>query len=137
MNNPADLPALSDKQKIKARQIEERLLINPFQPLLWSLISKELFFFNPKEGEVIRRYLENAGEIIPVGEDLFFHVDAVNEAKKLVGEYIACHGKITVGEARDLLGSSRKFVVPLLEYFDAVGFTERKGNVRVLARSIK
>ncbi|MCS6949915.1 MAG: SelB C-terminal domain-containing protein, partial [bacterium] len=38
----------------------------------------------------------------------------------------------SVGEFRDLTGSSRKFVVPLLEYFDSVRLTRRVGDVRVL-----
>jgi selenocysteine-specific elongation factor len=36
-----------------------------------------------------------------------------------------------VADARELLGSSRKFVVPLLERFDREGFTRRRGDVRI------
>ena len=32
-------------------------------------------------------------------------------------------------DARDILGTSRKYVVPLLEYFDARGVTKREGDV--------
>ncbi|HHX94451.1 MAG TPA: hypothetical protein GX691_01320 [Clostridia bacterium] len=127
---------MGDKQKIKARQIEERLLANPFQPLLWSLISKELFFFNPGEGEKIRQSLEDAGKIVRVSEDLYFHADAVRSAKKLIREYIETYGSITRTQARDLLKSSRKFVIPLLEYLDAEGFTERRENIRVLGPNV-
>ena len=34
---------------------------------------------------------------------------------------------------KDAMGTSRKFAMPLLEYFDARGFTVRVGDVRVLA----
>ena len=124
-------PGLGKKQQIKAEQIEARLLANPFQPLLWSLISKELFFFNPQAGEELRSSLEEAGVMVQVGEDLYFHRDAIAQARDRILEYINRNGSITCGQARDLLGSSRKFIIPLLEYLDAQGFTIRKGNERV------
>ena len=40
-------------------------------------------------------------------------------------------GTLSVGDVRELLGSSRKYVVPLLEQFDREGFTRRRGDVRV------
>lgn len=129
---PGFAAGLGPKQQVKAQQIEARLLANPFQPLLWSLISRELFYFNPQEGEEIRRYLQKTGVIVEVSDDLFFHKDAISRARELIREYILEHGSITSGQARDLLGSSRKFVIPLLEYLDAQGFTVRKGNERFL-----
>ncbi len=39
----------------------------------------------------------------------------------------------TVAEIRDLLGTTRKFAVPLCEYLDRVGLTRREGDLRVLA----
>ena len=38
---------------------------------------------------------------------------------------------VTVGDARELLGSTRKYVVPLLEWFDANGVTRRRGDSRI------
>ena len=40
-------------------------------------------------------------------------------------------GSISVAEVRELLASSRKYVVPLLEQFDREGLTRRRGDVRV------
>ena len=39
----------------------------------------------------------------------------------------------TVAEIRDLLGTTRKFAVPLCEYLDRVQVTRRDGDLRVLA----
>jgi selenocysteine-specific elongation factor len=44
--------------------------------------------------------------------------------------------QITVSAFRELAGTSRKFAVPLLEWFDATGVTMRSGDVRVLRRSL-
>jgi selenocysteine-specific elongation factor len=43
--------------------------------------------------------------------------------------------QIAVSEFRELAGTSRKFAVPLLEWFDAAGVTMRSGDVRVLRRT--
>ena len=39
---------------------------------------------------------------------------------------------LTVAEIRDLLGTTRKYAVPLCEYLDRVGVTRRDGDLRVL-----
>ncbi len=44
-------------------------------------------------------------------------------------------GRLTVAEFRTLTGTSRKYAVPLLEFFDATGVTIRSGDYRVLRRS--
>jgi selenocysteine-specific elongation factor len=42
------------------------------------------------------------------------------------------HGKMTVAEARDILGATRKYILPLLEHMDALRITKRSGDERVL-----
>ena len=41
----------------------------------------------------------------------------------------------TVAEIRDLLGTTRKYAIPLCEYLDRIGLTAREGDVRVLAKA--
>ena len=50
-------------------------------------------------------------------------------------EHLTAHGKVTVAEARDLFGTSRKYVLPLLEYLDQKRVTRRLGDERVLLKS--
>lgn len=75
-----------------------------------------------------------AGEAVKVGSDLYFHAGAVGAARESIVAYLGEHGTILAKDARDLLGTSRKYVVPLLEYFDAQGVTKRQGDERVLKR---
>ncbi len=42
---------------------------------------------------------------------------------------------MTAGDAKNLLGSTRKYSIPLLEYLDQIGFTVRQGDKRVLKKS--
>jgi len=60
-----------------------------------------------------------------------FTAAAVEKARRLVREGFERHGTLTVAQARDLLGSSRKYVLAILAHFDAVGITRRRGDERL------
>jgi hypothetical protein len=45
---------------------------------------------------------------------------------------LAANGRVTVSRARDITGSSRKHVLPLLGYLDDRGLTRRSGDDRIL-----
>jgi len=72
--------------------------------------------------------------VVRLGSEMHFHAEAIDSARRLVSEYITTHGPATVAELRDVLGVSRKYLVPLLEYFDAQGLTKREGDSRALKR---
>ncbi len=63
--------------------------------------------------------------------ELVFHRDAVAEARTRLAPRLTPPG-LTVGEAGAVLGQTRKFSVPLLEYLDMIRFTRRVGDRRVL-----
>jgi selenocysteine-specific elongation factor len=73
-----------------------------------------------------------AGQVVRLGPDLHFSAAAVAAARDRIAFYLAENPTILAKDARDILGTSRKYVVPLLEYFDAQGFTKRDGDVRTL-----
>ena len=78
--------------------------------------------------------LLNAGAIVRLGPELHFSARAVEEARRRIVEYLEAHGTMLAKDARDITGTSRKYIVPLLEYFDAQGVTKRDGDVRTLRR---
>ena len=71
-------------------------------------------------------------KLIKVEGDLYFHAISVDKLKEMIKIFINSHGSITVAQFRDLTKTSRKYAVPLLEYFDAIHFTKRTGDVRIL-----
>jgi len=73
--------------------------------------------------------------VVRLGSELHFHAEAIDSARRSVEEYLSSHGSATAGDLRDVLGVSRKYLIPLLEYFDAQGLTKRDGDVRVLKRA--
>ncbi len=72
------------------------------------------------------------GEIIRLTETLMFTKNNFNILKDSVISYIKLNGSISVGEFKNLAKTSRKYAVPLLEYFDKQKITYRDGNERKL-----
>ena len=79
--------------------------------------------------------LVERGKLMKIDEGLYFHAELIAKAQSALEQHLKSNGKITVSEFRDLIGSSRKYVVPLLEYFDSKRITRRVGDARVLAKS--
>ena len=76
--------------------------------------------------------LADAGTVVRLGPDLHFDAGAVEGAREQIVGYLQEHGTMLAKDARDITGSSRKYIVPLLEYFDAQGVAKRDGDVRTL-----
>ncbi|NNM92409.1 MAG: selenocysteine-specific translation elongation factor [Candidatus Eremiobacteraeota bacterium] len=74
------------------------------------------------------------GALVRVGEDLY-GASQIAAVRARVEKYLREHRAMTVADFRTLIGSSRKFAVPLLEWFDARGITLRTGDLRVLRAS--
>jgi selenocysteine-specific elongation factor len=72
--------------------------------------------------------------LVHVVDDLYLHSDAEAEMRRLLADKLAGGSGATVAEIRDLLGTTRKYAVPLCEYLDRVGVTRREGDLRLLAR---
>jgi selenocysteine-specific elongation factor len=74
------------------------------------------------------------GSLIQLADGVLLHADVEREARRKVEEELRQKGTIEPGRAKDLLGTSRKYVIPLLERFDEIGLTVRQGNVRLLKK---
>lgn len=73
------------------------------------------------------------GVLVKVG-DALYRGGQIERAHERVETFITRTGGMTPAQFRDLLGTSRKYAVPLLEWFDARGITVRSGDVRVLRK---
>ena len=68
------------------------------------------------------------------GRGMLFHRDAVEEAKRQLSPRLAEGEGLLVTEIGRLLGISRKYSMPLLNYLDETHFTRRIGDRRVLSK---
>lgn len=74
--------------------------------------------------------LLGAGALVRVKSDLYYDAATVEELKGRLVAHLDAHGQITPPEWKQISGVSRKFAIPLAEYFDAVKLTLRIGDVR-------
>lgn len=76
--------------------------------------------------------LIDMGELVKLDEDIAFSRDAYLDAVELLKKHIKENGPIQLGQFRDILGTSRKYAMALLDYFDQNKITKRVGDNRVL-----
>ncbi|MDY0184469.1 MAG: SelB C-terminal domain-containing protein, partial [Desulfuromonadaceae bacterium] len=69
-------------------------------------------------------------KLIKLSEDIFIHPESYTQALNTLIAHFKQHSSLTLAQYRDLLGSARKPVQALLEYFDAHKYTMRKGDAR-------
>ena len=122
---------------VRAR--EHEVSLDPSQAAARSKLLEEIDAggFNPPLAKELRaeptlvKALVDGGELVRIGDFFLTRARAV-EARAKVRSRIEAEGPITVAQIRDLLGTSRKYAVPLCEWLDATGATRRQGDVRTL-----
>lgn len=127
-------PKPGSTQNAGIKRLEEIYLANPFQPPNWSDATREAGII--KDDQEILNYLLTRGTIVKVADGLFFHHQALTKAVELVKDHLAQRGELLLGEVRDLLQTSRKYALPLLEYLDNKKITRRVGDKRVAGRAL-
>ncbi len=122
---------MSVEEKSLSSQVQAILARNPGSPPDLKQIEKELSSARGKLPEVIR-VMEREGTVVRVTTDLLFPRSYVDKIKADLYKYLSAHGEITAATFRDLIGSTRKYTIGLLEYFDRTGITTRVGDIRRL-----
>jgi selenocysteine-specific elongation factor len=117
---PGREPVLTSEERAVADDYLAALRAQPFSPPVDG---------RPDDG--LLGYLIHAGEVVVVG-DIVFDAAAYADATERVRKHLAERGTITLAQARDLLGTSRKYAQALLEHLDARHITRRMGDERVL-----
>lgn len=86
----------------------------------------------PKQLLQLMNLLTEHGRLVPVSDDMFFHADAVERARQSLIEYLQKEKKLESVKFKYLIDTTRKFALPLLDYFDRIGLTRRVGYTRFL-----
>jgi len=101
----------------------ERFIQSPFSPPSIKECNEEI-------GEDVTNALLATGELIQVSAEVVFRTMDYQSLVSKTQQYIEKNGQISVAEARDLFGTSRRYVLALLEYLDSIKITIRDGDVR-------
>lgn len=78
--------------------------------------------------------LINENRLTKVKEDLYYHQKHLEQLKGELVDFLVSNGEITTPQFKDMTGASRKYVIPLIEYFDSIQLTIRVGDIRKLRR---
>jgi selenocysteine-specific elongation factor len=76
--------------------------------------------------------LEASGRLVRISADLAMTSETLNLAHDLLRAAFLDAGPLTASQARDALGTTRKYVLPLLAALDQRGCTRRQGDLRVV-----
>jgi selenocysteine-specific elongation factor len=90
---------------------------------------------DPKQVRNMLKLLEKEGRIVRIKEDLYFDSDTLKKIRERLLEYLQENQGITPSQFSGVTGASRKYNIPLLEFFDRERFTMRVGDQRVLRGS--
>jgi selenocysteine-specific elongation factor len=85
-----------------------------------------------KDARDLLKLLAEEQRVIRINDSLYLFSDTLEGIKGDLKRYLAEKKEITMAEFRDLAKTSRKFAVPLMEYFDSQKLTQRVGDKRVL-----
>lgn len=84
-----------------------------------------------KQARQVLSELTKKGILVKAGTGVLMHKEHWDRALSVLRDYLASHPQITLGEFRDLLGTSRKYAVMLLETYDQMKITKKIGDARV------
>ncbi len=85
-------------------------------------------------GEEVLAALIELGELIAVSAEVVFRKKDYDAMVEKIRAAIRQNGQITLGEARDMFGTTRKYAQALLEHLDSIGVTTRDGDARKLRK---
>ncbi|TMB80634.1 MAG: hypothetical protein E6J52_00870, partial [Chloroflexi bacterium] len=124
---PEHRPQLSPQQERNWERAREVIARDPSRPPSPEQLQSEYGL----DRELVAA-LGERGDIVRIGTEAVFLPDMVMRFADAVVDELASAKTITVSRARDLTGSSRKHVLPLLGYLDDHGITRRQGDDRIL-----
>jgi selenocysteine-specific elongation factor len=121
-----------DQSDIK-KKIIETYLNSGIQPPYFKELSGTLNI-DPKESKNVLMLLVKEGIIIKAKEELFFHMEVIADLKNRLVDFLKKHREISTPQFKEMTGASRKYTIPLLEYFDDENITIRVGDIRQLRK---
>jgi len=123
--------ALGKDQQVLQNRILAAYEKSGLMPPYFSELCKDLDMDPKKAGEILS-VLVDEGRLIKVKENLFFGTGIIEDLMSRLKAFFQDQEEISTPQFKEMTGASRKFVIPLLEYFDAKNITIRVGDARKL-----
>jgi selenocysteine-specific elongation factor len=120
-------PSLGDADSARAGDIMAELRRGWHEP---PSVAELATRFGPRVGDVLR-FLERRGDVVQIADGRYYLSDALRELVDTLRGRMEAGRAYGPAEIRDMLGSSRKYLIPFLEYCDRIGVTRREAQGRV------
>lgn len=127
------VPAPTAKESALMEKLSRLYLQSGFKPPTFTEAAEKIGLTKKETLELIA-YLVHTKVLVRLDEQFALHMTHFQQAKKELCRHFKEHKTLAAGEFREKLGSTRKFVLPLLETFDRLKWTRRMGSDRVLWR---
>ena len=131
LRHPEHRITMSNDEQRLVEQIRAQLGVAPLAPPDLRQLERDTGVGRATLVEILR-VLERDRVIVRVAPDLYFLRESIDTVTRLLRQEFAGEAAITPAQFRDRLGTSRKYVIPLLEYLDREGVTMRQGDTRRL-----
>ena len=125
---------LNQEQEAILHKVMDQFAETPFNPPMLSDLS--LQFKQIAEWPQLWEYLIAENKIKRLSDEVYFSLEAMEEAEKKLYDHFSNNQEISLAEFRDLLQTSRKYALVLLEFFDAQRITQRRGDNRILRKRV-
>jgi selenocysteine-specific elongation factor len=77
----------------------------------------------------------STNQLVALGDGVLFPRQTLDRIREMITAKLQEMGEMSAAQLRDLLGTSRRYAVPILEALDREGITRRVGDVRVLVKN--
>jgi selenocysteine-specific elongation factor len=118
-------------EKGLVKRIEEAVLRGRLQPPSPKELSEE-WAEEEENVSAIFEHLAHEGVLIKIKSGMYFHQGPLDNLKEELTQYLKTHKEISTSQFKELTRVSRKYAIPLMEYFDQIKLTLRLGEKRVL-----
>jgi len=118
-------------EKGLVKRVEEAVLRGRLQPPSPKELTEE---WSEEEEAILPvfEHLVHEGALVKIKSGMYFHRIHFENLKGELINYLKSHKEITTSQFKELTGASRKYAIPLIEYFDQIKLTLRVGEKRVL-----
>ncbi len=123
--------ALDNIREALLNQVESTFLRAGYQPPRVEEVLEKFALGRGRDVELLQ-VLVDQGRIVRLRDNMVFHRENLLRAETLLLDFLREHREITPIQFKDLLAVSRKYAIPLLEYFDSQKLTMRVGDKRIL-----
>ena len=127
---------LGEKEKRIYDYLDKTCRDYHFRPLPLNVFAKIKERFGQKDVEDVMKAMIGEGRLVKLNNNRLIHIYAIDEVKRKVIEHVDKRGQVAIAEFVEVIGLGRTQIQPIFDYLDAIRFTMRIGDYRVLYKGI-